>query len=515
MKLFRSIATVGGFTLISRLTGFARDALIAAFLGVNVTTDAFFVAFKLPNFFRRFFAEGAFSAAFVPIFSGLLVSSGRVQAKAYAEQVFSGLFLVLVVFVLAFEGGMPLVITLIAPGFLDEPEKYNLAIELSRITFPYIFFISLAAMLSGVLNSLGRFGAPAASPIILNISMIGAVLSVAYFGMEPGQAMALGVFAAGILQLSWLYISTINEDFKIRFTRPELTPDIKKLIKLGIPGAVGAGVVQINLFIDTILASLLPTGAVSYLFYADRLNQLPLGVIGIAVSTALLPELSKQLKSGNPEEAHKTQNRALEFVMAITLPAATALMVLAYPLVKILFERGEFNASDAQATAYVLAAFSLGLPAYVAIKVFSTSFFARHDTKTPVKIAMMAVGLNLILNLILIGPLSYVGLALSTAISAWCNALLLAKNLYGSQGFIPDIRLKDRMPRLLFSTLIMGAALLGLEFHFWHYLNGAFWAKLMMLLMLIGSGIGTYLLSTFLTKAIDMQEIRSFFVKGV
>ncbi len=510
MKLFKSIATVGGFTLLSRLTGFARDALIAAFLGVNVTTDAFFVAFKLPNFFRRFFAEGAFNAAFVPIFSSILVGAGRLQAKAYAEQVFFALFLILVIFVLTFEEGMPLVITLIAPGFLDEPEKYQLAVELSRITFPYIFFISLAAMLSGVLNSLGRFGAAAASPIILNISMIGAVLSVAYFSLEPGQAMAFGVFTAGFLQLSWLYLSTVREDFSLKFTRPELTPDIKRLIRLGIPGAFGAGVVQINLLIDNILASLLPTGAVSYLFYADRLNQLPLGVIGIAVSTALLPELSKQLKSGKTDDAHKTQNRALEFVMAITLPAATALMVLAYPLVKILFERGEFTAQDALSTSYVLAAFSLGLPAYVAIKVFSTSFFARQDTKTPVKIALMAVGLNVVLNLALIGPLSYVGLALATAISAWCNAILLAKSLYQSKRFVPDDRLKTRVPKLVLSSIVMGIALLVLEFQFWAFLEGSFGVKLILLILLVGTGLAVYAISSVLLKAINMREIQSF-----
>ncbi|MEB3701399.1 Murein biosynthesis integral membrane protein MurJ [Candidatus Bealeia paramacronuclearis] len=511
MKLFRSIATVGGFTLLSRISGFVRDALIAAFLGVNVTTDAFFVAFKLPNFFRRFFAEGAFSAAFVPIFSGLLVTSGKIQAKAYADQVFSGLFLILFMFVLLFEGGMPLVITLIAPGFLNDPEKYQLAIELSRITFPYILFISLAAMLSGVLNSMGKFGAAAASPIILNITMIGAVLAVAFWALNPGDAMAMGVFSAGFLQLSWLYLSTWREDFKIKFTRPRLTPDIKKLIRLGIPGAVGAGVVQINIFIDTILASLLPTGAVSYLFYADRLNQLPLGVIGIAVSTALLPELSKQLKSGSHEEAHETQNRALEFVLAITLPAAMSLMVLSYPLVKILFERGAFTPEDALATSYVLAAFSVGLPAYVMIKVFSTSFFARHDTKTPVKVAMMAVGLNLTLNLILIGSLSYVGLALSTAIAAWFNATLLATKLYKSGGFKIDTRLRERIPRLVISTFIMGAFLIGLEVHLWSFLEGVFFTRFLVLITLVSAGLIIFGIISYLIKAIDMSEIKSFF----
>jgi putative peptidoglycan lipid II flippase len=463
MHLYRSIATVGGFTFLSRITGFMRDALIAGILGVSGLTDAFFVAFKLPNFFRRFFAEGAFNAAFVPLFSGILVSSGPVAARIYGEKVFAILLFSLTGFVMLFEHFMPTAVLLFAPGFETTPERFTLAVTLSRITFPYILFISLASLLSGILNSMGKFAAPAGTPVILNLTMIAALFMILCEWIAPGKGLAWAVLIAGVLQLGWLWTSCYLQGMNLKLSLPSLTPETKTLIRLGVPGAISAGVIQVNLFMDMIFASWLPTGAISYLFYADRLNQLPLGVIGIAVSTALLPELSKHIKADNPEHASHTQNRALEFSLAITLPATVGLVVLGGALVALLFERGAFTNTDAQATGYTLSAFAMGLPAYVLVKILSTSFFARQDTKTPMKVAIMAVALNFTLNCLLIGPLSYVGLALSTAISAWLNALTLGAILFFKKWMFFDDQLKRVLPRLVLASLLMAICCYALQ----------------------------------------------------
>ncbi len=506
MQLYRSIATVGGFTLASRVTGFIRDALIAGILGVCGLTDAFFIAFKLPNFFRRFFAEGAFNAAFVPLFSGILVSSGSTAARLYGEKVFALLLFSLSGFVLVFEQFMPWVVYLFAPGFDSKPEIFNLAVLLARITFPYILFISLASLLSGILNSRGKFAAPAGTPIILNLTMIIALLMAGLEWVSPGIGMAWAVFLAGVFQLAWLWVSCYREGMIIRLTLPQLTPDTKSLIRLGIPGAISAGVVQLNLLMDMIFASWLPTGSVSYLFYADRLNQLPLGVIGIAISTALLPELTKYIKAGNYNGAHKTQNRALEFALTITLPAAVGLTVLGGSIVALLFERGAFTSQDAHFTGYTLSAFSLGLPAYVLIKILSTHFFAREDTKTPMKVAIGAVILNLVLNFILIWPLSFVGLALATAISAWFNALTLGILLYRRQWLQFDDRLKVNVPRLAASSIFMGV--------FCFVLQGLIPMPkdIFMRLIVVGSfifaGFISYIFSGYLIGVFHYQDIR-------
>lgn len=462
--LYKSIATVGGFTFLSRMTGFLRDSLIAGLLGVSGLTDAFFVAFKLPNFFRRFFAEGAFNAAFVPLFSGTLVSAGPTAARLYGEKVFALLLFFLTGFVLLVENFMPTVVYLFAPGFDATPERFDLAVDLSRITFPYILFISLASLFSGILNSMGKFAAPAGAPIILNVAMIAALVLIFFECVSPGKGLAWAVFWAGILQLGWLWISCHFQGMGVRLCLPQLTPEVKTLIRLGIPGAISAGVIQVNLFMDMIFASWLPTGAVSYLFYADRLNQLPLGVIGIAVSTALLPELSKHIKAGNHGQAQDTQNRALEFALAVTLPAAMGLIILSSPLVALLFERGAFTSQDSHATGYTLSAFAIGLPAYVLVKILQTQFFARQDTKTPMRVAIGAVILNFILNCILIGPFSYVGLALSTAISAWVNAIILTVILFKKEWIFFDERIKEILPRLVISSFVMGIICYGFQF---------------------------------------------------
>jgi putative peptidoglycan lipid II flippase len=508
MHLYRSIATVGGFTFLSRVTGFIRDALIAGILGVSGLTDAFFVAFKLPNFFRRFFAEGAFNAAFVPLFSGILVSSGPLAARLYGEKIFALLLFGLTGFVFLFENFMPWAVFLFAPGFEATPERFDLAVTLSRITFPYILFISLASLLSGILNSMGKFASPAATPIILNLTMIVALLMALFELISPGKGLAWAVFFAGILQLGWLWVSCHFLGMSLKLSLPTLTPDAKSLIRLGIPGAISAGVIQVNLFMDMIFASWLPTGAISYLFYADRLNQLPLGVIGIAVSTALLPELSKHIKAGDHQEAHVTQNRALEFALAVTLPATVGLIVLGNPLVALLFERGSFTSQDAQSTGYTLSAFAVGLPAYVLVKILSTRFFAHQDTKTPMKIAIAAVILNFILNCLFIGPFSYVGLALATALSAWFNALTLGTLLFLREWIVFDARIKAVLPRLVTSSLIMGLLCYGFQ------LMTPFPKALLMRICVVGLWIlgGTlgYIITARLIGAFHFKDLQKF-----
>ena len=426
MALLRSIATVGGYTLVSRILGFARDILIAAILGAGLVADAFFVAFKLPNFFRRLFAEGAFNAAFVPLFAGRLAEDGNAVARSFAAAVLSVMAVFLYLFVTALQIAMPALMYGFAPGFVDQPVKFDLAIDLARITFPYLLFISLVSLLGGVLNSLGRFAAAAATPIILNIALIGALLGATPFLPTPGHALAWGVAAAGVVQFLWLIFACRRAGMNFPLSRPRLTPGVRRLLRLMLPGAVGAGVVQINLLIDIVIASLLPTGAISYLYYADRVNQLPLGVVGVAIGTALLPLLSRQLREGATQDARNSMNRGIEIALLLTVPAAAALLVIAEPIVSVLFERGAFDAATSEATAYALMAYAAGLPAYVLIKVLGPGFFARHDTTTPVKIAVVCVLVNVILNLTLIRFLAHVGIALATALSAWLNAMLLA-----------------------------------------------------------------------------------------
>ena len=459
MNLARAIATVGGLTMVSRVTGFARDMLIAAFLGAGTQADAFFVAFKFPNLFRRLFAEGAFSAAFVPLFAGLLETEGKDAARRFAEEAFAVLAWGLLGFLVVMELAMPWAIYVFAPGFGAVPGKLELAAELSRITFPYLLFVSLVSLQGGVLNSLGRFGAAAATPIALNLTLIAALLGLTPLLPSGAHALAVGTSLAGLVQFVWLAVAIQRSGWSIAAVRPRLSPRVKLLMRRILPGAVGAGVYQVNLLVDTMIASLVSDGAVSFLYYADRVNQLPLGVVGIAVGTALLPILSRQLRAGNMVAAAYSQNRALEFALLLTLPAAAALMTVAGPLIAVLFERGRFGPEERDATAAALAAFAVGLPAYVLVKVMTPAFFAREDTRTPVKVAMAAMVANIAFTLILMGPLGHVGIALATALSAWLNVTMLAVILRRRGFFTLDERIRRRGPRILLASLLMGGAL--------------------------------------------------------
>ncbi len=459
MALLRSIATVGGMTMVSRVLGFVRDILVAAVLGAGPVADAFFVAFKLPNLFRRLFAEGAFNLAFVPLYAGGLESDGQAEAKVFAEQAFSVLFWTLFFFTAVVELAMPWIMMVLAPGFLDIPEKFALAVTLTRITFPYLLFISLVSLLAGVLNSLGRFAAAAATPIILNLCLIGFILGLAPFLPTPGHALAWGVAFAGLMQFIWLYWHCVRVGVILRLPRPRITEKVRTLLRCMMPVAIGAGIYQVNLVVDMIIASLLPSGSISFLFYADRVNQLPLGVVGVAVGTALLPLLSRHVRAEHHDAAMAAQNRALEFTLLLTLPAAVALGVMAEPLIRVLFERGAFGVYEATATGRALAVYAIGLPAYVLVKALAPGFFARGDTAMPVKIGALCMMVNIVFNLVLMGPFKHVGIAMATVISAWLNAGLMALVLHRRRHLDLDTRIKDRLPRQALASLGMGVGL--------------------------------------------------------
>ena len=514
MRLLSSIATVGGFTMISRLLGFVRDILIAALLGAAAGADAFFVAFKLPNLFRRLFAEGAFSMAFVPMFAGQVEEKGKAQAQAFAEAAFSILFWALLVFVAIFELAMPLVMYGFAPGFVGSPEKFDLAVQLTRITFPYLMFISLVSLMAGVLNSLGRFAAAAATPILLNLCLIGAILGLANFTSTPSHALAWGVAGAGLVQFVWLYMACGGEGVWLKMPRPRLTQDVKVLLKRMAPVAVGAGIYQINLVIDTVIASLLPTGSITYLFFADRVNQLPLGVIGVAVGTALLPLLSRQVRAGDTVAAHNSQNRALEFSLLLTLPAAAALMVIAAPVIGVLFERGAFGANETAATAAALAVYAAGLPAYVLVKALAPGFFAREDTATPVKISVFCLVVNLVLNLLLMGPFKHVGIAAATVVSSWLNAAIMAYVLKGRGHLVLDGRLRRRLPRMILASAVMGAALIWALAPLQEALAGGMVERIGALAMLVVGGMVVFAATVLLTGAARISDLKSLYRGG-
>ena len=505
MALLRSVATVGSYTLLSRVLGFVRDILTAALLGAGPVADAFFVAQRLPNLFRSLFAEGAFSAAFVPLFSGTMAEHGKEAARAFAEDALAVLLAALLAFVLLGETFMPMVMRLIAPGFGDDPDKFALAVALARITFPYLLFIALVALQGGVLNSIDRFAAAAATPILLNLFLIAALLMMDRFASHDGRALAWAITAAGLAQFLWLMFSCGRAGLALRLPLPRLTPGVRRTLAIMGPGAVGAGVTQVNLLISTALASFLPSGAVSYLYYADRLNQLPLGVVGIAVGTAILPPLSRQLRRGDPAAAIATQNRGLELALLLTLPAAVALAVLAGPIFAVLFQRGAFSPADTAATAAALAAYAVGLPAFVLVKVLAPAFFARHDTATPVKVAITAMAINFCLTIVLMQFLAHVGIALATTCAGWLNALTLLSLLVRRGHFRLDHRARRNLPRIGVAALGMGAVLMVLRIAAAPAFAGPVLVRIAALAGLVGAGLAVF---AVLALALGIAEWR-------
>jgi len=508
MSLFKSAFIVGAFTFISRIFGYVRDVFIAAFLGAGPIADAFFIAFRLPNFFRQLSAEGAFNAAFIPLFSGELASNGKNKAINFAEKVFSFMAIFTIIITIIVEISMPGIMVILAPGFLDNPEQFDLAVALSRISFIYFIFVSLVSLLGGMLNSLGKFAAAAAAPIILNLCMIGSLLYMSEYTITPAHALVWGIAGAGMVQLLWLLGAGYKVGIRLKLRLPRIDESIKTLLKRMGPGIVGGGVMQINIWINTVIATLIP-GAVSYLYYADRFVQFPLAIIGTAVGVALLPALSKQRKENDIEKAIYTQNRALEIVLLFALPASVALIVISQPIISVMFERGAFTYRDSLATAAALSAYAIGLPAFVMVKIFAPSFFSVGDTKTPVKIALLCLTVNVILNLILIHPLGHVGLAISTSFSSWLNAMLLQRMLTKHDLYKSDMVLNKRIPKLILSTLLMGLILWWEHLLLIDYsLSDDLSHKVLSLVILILTGAISFFLLTQITKAYKVNDIK-------
>ncbi|MGD9539269.1 MAG: murein biosynthesis integral membrane protein MurJ [Alphaproteobacteria bacterium] len=500
---------MGGYTLGSRVLGFIRDILIAWSIGTGPVADAFFVALRVPNFMRTLFAEGAFNVAFVPQFAGTLEREGRAAAREVAEDALAVLLVVVLAFVVAAQIAMPWLMYVLAPGFASDPAKFDLTVTLTQLTFPYLLFISLASLLSGILNSLYRFAAAAATPMLLNVCMIVAIVAFGRMTETPGHALAYAVSAAGIVQFVWLSIACWRAGMALRLRLPRLTPRVRRLLKVIGPAALGAGVAQVNLLISVIIASLLPGGAVSYLYYADRINQVPIGVVGIAVGTALLPLLSRQIRAHQEEAAVASQNRAIEVALFLTLPAAVGLIVAAGPIIHVLFERGAFGPEATEAAAAALMAYAAGLPAFVLVKVLTPGYFAREDTKTPVKIAALCVGLNIVLNFALMHVLGHVGLALSLSVAGWLNVVLLGLGLHRRRHLAPDRRLKRRLIAIAGASAVMAGALYGLQYGLGDALSDGHLAlRAGALAALVLGGLVAYIAAARLGGAFTLRELR-------
>ncbi len=522
MNLVRATASIGGLTLVSRLLGMVRDTLMARYVGAGLASDAFLIAWRLPNLFRALFAEGAFAAVFVPMFNRRMAEAdaaepgtGLAAANAFAGQVLSVLFPFLVLFtVLMMIFANPIVWALTGGFPKGGPEKFALASHLAQITFPYLALISIVSLLGGILNSLNRFWVNAAAPVLLNIAMIAGLL---FFRgdrqIATAETQAIAVTVAGALQLAWLIWSCRRAGVTLKLGYPRLSPPVRQMLGLIAPAALGQGAIQFNLLISTALAAyFLDEGAISYLYYADRLNQLPLGLIGIGVGTAILPSLSRQIGSGNAPAAAHTQNRAMELALFLALPAAVALTVSAVPLVRGVFQHGAFTARDTIGAAQALAAFSLGVPAYVLIKVLTPGFYARQDTKTPVRLAVISMLVNLIGNLGTVRSFGIIGIAGSTALAAWVNVILLYATLHRRNHLQFDARFKGRALRIVLASAIMGAALFGLNIVLDPYMaTGALIERLAALALLCGIGGTVYGVAAFALGAASVGELRRQF----
>ncbi|ROU01118.1 murein biosynthesis integral membrane protein MurJ [Histidinibacterium lentulum] len=520
IRLMAGFFTVGLWTLLSRVFGFARDILIAGILGTGAVAEAFFVAFALPNMFRRFFAEGAFNMAFVPMFSKKL-ERGE-DAAGFASDAFAGLATVLIALTTLALVFMPWLVLAMAAGFAGD-ERLPIATAMGRIVFPYILFISLAALLSGVLNATGRFAAAAAAPVLLNVILVAALLladradlgslaisrpeGAALDTLQHGTLLSIGVLVAGVAQLALLWIAAHRAGFTIRLRRPRLTPELKRLAIIAAPAALAGGVVQVNLLVGRQVASFFD-GAIAWLALADRLYQLPLGVVGIAVGIVLLPDLSRRLAAGDDAGGRDAFNRACEISLALTVPAAVALVAIPGPLVSVLFERGAFGAEDTAATALAVAIYGAGLPAFVLQKALQPVFFARSDTRTPFRAALWAMLVNVGLAIGLAPLIGFSAAAWGTTLAGWAMVAILARRARSlGDAAKPDARLKRRLPRILLASAIMGAVLFAV-----HLLTAPAYQpggpRGLALAGLVLLGIAVYFTAAQMLGALRLSELR-------
>ncbi len=525
MSLLKNVGTIGSLTLLSRIAGMAREMIFSRVLGANAVTDAWFQAFIIPNVFRRLFAEGAFSAAFVPMFSKRLHGSddpekGMEEARSFSADVLSVFLPVLIALVAVFEIAMPGVIWLLSEKPVD-PETYPLAVDFARIMFPYIILVSLVTLFTGMLNSVSRFAPGASFPIILNLVLIAALLAGEWFAATTGasiQQIAYGiawaVTGAGVMQLAWLYYWTRVEGFRPKLLWPRITPEVKRLSIIALPAAIGGGAYQINTLVQLYFLNQLEDGSVSYMNYADRLNQLPLGIIGIALATAILPNLSKFIGNEDEDKAASLQSDAIELAMLLTIPAAVALAICAEPFVTMIFQGGRFDLSDASSTGQVLAALVLGLPAYVLVKVLVPNFYARADTRTPVVAAFISLGVFITFNVLLLDTYGVVGVAYASVIGAWINVGFLLVVLAIRGHYRMPFVLLLRLARQVLAAAAMGAALFYTSDLLTGWYSAGLFARLGALLVLVAAAAIVYFGLAFALRAIDRQRIATLTKKA-
>lgn len=515
MNLVKGVATVGGLTLVSRILGFARDMVLAAVIGTGPVADAWAVAFRFPNLFRRLFGEGAFNAAFVPLYAAKLHANGESEARKFAETVLSVLIVGLLALTALAELTMPLIMHAYAPGFADDPAKFAITTDFTRVAFPYLLFVSLVALYAGVLNTHGHFAAAAGVQALLNVVLMIA-LGVVWLSDKPaigdgawGYALVWGVAVAGLVQFLFLIRAAARSGMRLSLPRPRLTPDVRRLFVLALPGVVAGGVSQISLFIATVVASL-QDGAPAILYYADRIYQFPLGIVGVALGIVLLPALSRHLRTDRLDLAQHWQNRSLELAMLLTLPAAVALLTISAPIAVTLFERGAFDHAASMQVATVLIAFGAGLPAFILNKVLTPAYFAREDTATPMRFAVGTLVLDVTLSVSLFFVLGVLGIAIGTSVAAWANVALLAWTLHQRGHFSLDPRARARLPRIAAASLAMGVVLLLLN----QLLGAAFVGdsdslKALALMGLCVGGLAAYAVLAFIFRATTLGDLKA------
>ncbi|HEX6073280.1 MAG TPA: murein biosynthesis integral membrane protein MurJ, partial [Sphingomicrobium sp.] len=498
--------TIGGLTMVSRIAGFAREMMMSRILGAGVYTDAFYVAFRLPNTFRRLFGEGAFSAGFVPLFSQRLQSGGEGEAKRFSEEILAVFLPTLILFTVIFMFGMKLFILAITGWHGDQLAFGTL---LTQITFPYLLLISLVSLFSGILNSIARFTAAAFAPALLNFAMLCALIMFRQGGAVTAIAVASAVTIGGVLQLILLIAACKRAGIVLKLRKPALTPGVRQFIRVVLPATLGAGVYQVSVFIDTFFLTRIGTGAVSWFNYADRLNQLPLGVIGSAIGTAILPQVSRHVDIGEHGKAAKVQGQAAELAMLLCLPAALALAVTALPLVRAIFEAGRFTERDAEFTALTLSIIALGLPAYVLVKVLTPGFYARRDTATPVKTAIAVLVVNVILNFALIPPFGIGGLAAAVVISSWLNCTILYVILHRRGHFKIERWLASRLFRQLVAAAAMVVALYLIRSAFLGWFVGSLLNRLTGVIAVVAGGMAVYFPLVWMLGGTDREELKA------
>ena len=493
--LLKSTGVVSAMTALSRISGFIRDMVYAQSFGAGASTDAFFVAFRIPNFLRRLFAEGAFSQAFVPVFSEYQTQRSQAEMQELVDQVTGTLGMILFAITAVGILAAPLLILLFAPGFSTDANKYQLTVEMLRITFPYLLFISLTALAGGILNSYGRFAIPAITPVLLNLTMIAAALWLAPVMAQPVIGLAWGVFIAGLIQLGFQVPFLLKLKLLPRPQWAWASQGVQRILKLMLPALFGSSVAQVNLLIDTLLASFLVSGSISWLYYSDRLVEFPLGIFGVALGTVILPKLSRQHASAEADGFSQTLDWALRWALLIGVPATVALMILAGPILSALFQYGEFDIHDVTMSARSVIALAFGLVAFMLIKVLAPGFYARQDTRSPVKYGIIAMVANSTMVLILIWPLAHAGLALATSLAAFLNAGLLFVNLRRRDIYRPRAGWGRFLAQLGAANLVMGLVLWFGVGELTQWLHASAGARLWHLSWLVTVGGGTYLLT--------------------